>query len=206
MTRPITFLLLLMCFTLSGCERYVSWNQKLTLHFSVPGGTKTASSVVHVTWRHPEYVMRSFVPGGDNWHNDLKGEAVVAELGEGRYLFALIDGQSSILRGSLADADAVQYDRDGGYPRYALALSKAARDQTGPLDVPRARWPRLVTFSDIADPTSVALVDPDDLAASFGAGSALEAVTVEVTREPVTEGVVEGGIGVACPCELHHTA
>jgi hypothetical protein len=49
-----------------------------------------------------------------------------------------------------------------------------------------------VTFSDISDPTSVALVDPDDLAASFGAGYALEAVTVEVTQEPVTEGVVEG--------------
>lgn len=52
-------------------------------------------------------------------------------------------------------------------------------------------YPYLVTFKDIADPTSVVRVDPDDLAASFGAGYRLKAITVQVTDEPVTVGIAE---------------
>lgn len=52
-------------------------------------------------------------------------------------------------------------------------------------------YPYLVTFKDIADPTSVVRVDPDDLAASFGAGYRLKAITVQVTDEPVTVGIVK---------------
>jgi len=36
-------------------------------------------------------------------------------------------------------------------------------------------------------------VDPADLAATFGAGFALREITLEVTDDAVTEGVVEGG-------------
>ena len=64
-----------------------------------------------------------------------------------------------------------------------------------PRDVPRKYWPRLVTFSDIADPTSVMQVDPDDLSAVFGAGYALRAVTLEITDAPVTTGMVDGVLG-----------
>ena len=39
----------------------------------------------------------------------------------------------------------------------------------GVIAVPESQYPMLVTFGDIADPTSVRLVDPG-LAASFGAG------------------------------------
>jgi hypothetical protein len=46
-----------------------------------------------------------------------------------------------------------------------------------------------VTFGDIKDPTSVARVDPDDLAASFGAGVKLKAITVEITDDAVTTGI-----------------
>jgi len=38
-------------------------------------------------------------------------------------------------------------------------------------------------------------VDPDDLSATFGAGYALRAVTLEITTAPVTSGVVEGVLG-----------
>jgi hypothetical protein len=48
-----------------------------------------------------------------------------------------------------------------------------------------------VTFADIADPLSVQLVDPDDLAATFGTGFALRKVTGQVTDEPMTLGRVE---------------
>ena len=67
-----------------------------------------------------------------------------------------------------------------------------------PRDVPRKYWPVLVTFTDISDPTSVQLVDPDDLSAVFGEGFALRAVTLEITDAPVTSGVVEGVLGWWC--------
>lgn len=50
-------------------------------------------------------------------------------------------------------------------------------------------YPMLVTFGDLADPTSVALVDPDDLAASFGDGYALKRITVQMTNDPVSTGI-----------------
>ena len=55
----------------------------------------------------------------------------------------------------------------------------------------RSAYPMLVTFGDLADPTSVAEVDPDDLAATFGEGVKLKRITVELTDDPVTTGIEE---------------
>jgi hypothetical protein len=49
----------------------------------------------------------------------------------------------------------------------------------------------MVTFDHIADRTSMRRVDPADLAASFGPGDSLKAVTLEVTKAAVTEERVE---------------
>lgn len=49
----------------------------------------------------------------------------------------------------------------------------------------------MVTFGDEADPTSVAEVDPDDLAATFGEGVKVKRITVELTDDPVTTGIEE---------------
>lgn len=59
------------------------------------------------------------------------------------------------------------------------------------ITVPEYQYPMLVTFDDITDPASVRLVDPSNLAASFGPGVRLKSVTLEVTDEAVTAGVVE---------------
>lgn len=52
-------------------------------------------------------------------------------------------------------------------------------------------YPMLVTFTDLSDPTSVAEVDPDDLAATFGKGVRLKRITVQITDDPVTTGIEE---------------
>ena len=57
--------------------------------------------------------------------------------------------------------------------------------------MPPDGWPIMVNFADVADPTSVALVDPDNLAASFGPGVRIKAVTLEITRASVTTGRLE---------------
>jgi len=61
--------------------------------------------------------------------------------------------------------------------------------------VPSNMYPLLVTFTDIADPKSVKQVNPADLAATFGAGFSLKSITLEVTDDKVTEGVVEKVLG-----------
>ena len=50
-------------------------------------------------------------------------------------------------------------------------------------------YPKLVYFRDIADPTSVEEVDPDNLAASFGPSVRLKRITVLVTNDDVTTGI-----------------
>lgn len=57
--------------------------------------------------------------------------------------------------------------------------------------VPRESRPMLVTFDELGDPTSVALVDPDDLASTFGEGYVLRRITVQMTDDPVTTGIEE---------------
>jgi hypothetical protein len=68
-----------------------------------------------------------------------------------------------------------------------FAEVEGKRDRAaGVIAVPEVQYPMLVTFGDIADPASVKLVDPADLAASFGPGVRLKSVTLEVTDEAVT--------------------
>ena len=116
----------------------------------------------------------------------LCDQATVVDLGTGRYLLALLSGNGE------AFACRVFQDRLTDAPTdKARALSKLC--DTAP--VPLKALPMLVTFGDIADPTSVRQVAPDDLAASFGQGYALREVTLEITDAPVTTGVVEGVLG-----------
>ncbi|MFO1174759.1 MAG: hypothetical protein U1E48_06075 [Paracoccaceae bacterium] len=73
------------------------------------------------------------------------------------------------------------------------AVKALPKDQ--PLTLTPDLYPLLVTFDDIHDPKSVRQVDPADLAAAFGPGVRLKAVTLAVTDEAVTEGKVEAVLG-----------
>lgn len=187
----VLFPLLLALLTLSACERY-SWRQKLTLTVETPAGEVSGSSVSAVGWR--KHLIR--FPEGMGWDYDLAGEAVVVEVAPGRYLFALLKGAGTTeYMGSVAAA--VIAAREGRV--IDADLFDEVRDKrdraAGVITVPPYQYPMLVTFTDLADPKTVALVDPADLEASFGPGVRLKAVTLEVTDEPVTEGVVEGVLG-----------
>jgi hypothetical protein len=58
-----------------------------------------------------------------------------------------------------------------------------------PTKGPPNGYPLLVRFRDLADPTSVERVDPDDLANSFGKGVTLKAITVARTEAEVSRGI-----------------
>lgn len=72
-------------------------------------------------------------------------------------------------------------------------LSDEPRDT--PIPLPPQAMPLLVTFDDITDPTTVRLVDPTNLSASFGPGVSLAGVTLEITGADVMDGRVEAVLG-----------
>jgi hypothetical protein len=53
-----------------------------------------------------------------------------------------------------------------------------------------SNYPLLVAFADINDPISVKPVDPTNISTSFGSGFSLKGITLQLTDEKVTEGVV----------------
>jgi hypothetical protein len=181
MKRLAILPLLLALLALTGCERY-AWNQKLTVTVETPAGEVSASSVSAVSWRK-HWIQTD----GMGWSYDLTGEAVMVEVTPGRYLFALLKGAATTeYMGSVAAASIAGREGrviDGAL--FAEVQGKTGR-AAGVITVPEVQYPMLVTFGDIADPASVTLVDPADLAASFGPGVRLKSVTLEVTDEPVT--------------------
>ena len=182
----------------SACSRSdeaADYRYRLTVEVDTPEGLRTGSSVIEVRQR----LMRtSMSPAGTGVERRAKGEAVAVDLPGDRTLFALLRSDNNAdwavyvmqtLAPRIAGEDFVQQLDD------MLALE-------GEIIVPRmfpplghleerSAYPMLVTFGDIADPASVELVDPDDLAATFGEGVSLRRITVELTDDSVTTGIEE---------------
>ena len=70
------------------------------------------------------------------------------------------------------------------------SLAALPLDRAQPL--PAAALPLMLTFDDITDPATLRLVDPADLAASFGPGVRLVSATLAITKARVTEGIIPG--------------
>lgn len=166
-----------------------SWHQKLTVEVKTPEGVKTGSAVTAIEW------TKNFFSGGwggASWHSKVRGEAVVVDLGAGKYLFALLRSSN--------DTEYIEHLATRSlYNETKRVWGKEPFRRVGntnePIVVPRKVYPLLVTFSDINAPMSVKKVAPDDLAATFGAGYSLKSITLEITDEPVTKGKVETVLG-----------
>ncbi|MFM7334062.1 MAG: hypothetical protein ACKO1H_06575, partial [Tabrizicola sp.] len=186
----VAAVLVALAWVVSSQGRY-RWHQKLTVTVETPAGEVSGSSVSAVSWRK-HWIQTD----GMGWSWDLTGEAVVVEVTPGRYLFALLKGAGTTeYMGSVAAASISGREGrviDGAL--FAEVQGKRGR-AAGVIAVPEGQYPMLVTFEDISDPASVRLVDPGDLAASFGPGVRLKAVTLEVTEGAVTEGRVAGFLG-----------
>ncbi|MCF6315304.1 MAG: hypothetical protein L3J30_03225 [Marinosulfonomonas sp.] len=161
------------------------WNQKLTLRIDTPNGPIDASSITHMG---VDYFPGGLPLSGKERSYHLTGEAVVADLGDGRYLFALLP-KSELAERSFWDLHS------SDDPRGVLLRSIQKQVGQPARPVPLKYYPLLVTFGEVSDPASVMRVDPADLALSFGAGFALREITLEVTDDAVTKGVVEGVLG-----------
>jgi hypothetical protein len=160
-----------------------SWRQKLTMVVETPEGEVTGSSVVEV---RVSFYQGGEIMSGTEVQYELTGEAAVVEVLPGKYLFALMgDSEELFFRAAK--------DRFEGMTRGAW-LRQIPR-QSGQVVLTGDLIPLLVTFDDITEPLTVRKVDPKDLAAVFGEGFQLKAVTLEISPEAVTEGRVEEVLG-----------
>ena len=179
MTRISKFVLLLLCaIGLSACftDRW-SWNQKLIVEVETPSGPLSGSAIVKVSW--------SDVNSVGNYPGSYRGEATVVDLGDGRYLFALLGEGTRYLA-------LRTFNGNPGVGRKSFTAVEKVR---GSKTVAHKDYPLLVTFDDINVPKTVKKVDPDNLVASFGPGYSLKSITLEITDDPVTTGKMEQILG-----------
>ncbi len=173
-----------------------SWNYKLTLVVETPEGQVIGSAVRKVSaYREP--VILQFLPSASYAHADVKGEAVLVDLGKRGVLFALLKASNGVN----GDAkyivfrefpfrwkDATGESHVGGGELTSEGI-RYYRNLEGKKELSFDKIPMLVRFRDIKDPKSVELVNPNDLEESFGKGVKLVSATLEMTGEPVTKGV-----------------
>lgn len=167
---------------------HYSWHQKMTIEVKKDGQVYTGSSVTSVFWNRNiiDVVFRQ----GAAWLSEVKGEAVVVELPDERYLFALLNysGNTEYTANLATRVLFNSKQRIWGEDKFRDVLVAKAGP---PLPIPPGNYPLLVTFRDINDPSSVERVDPANLAATFGLGVELNRITLEITDKPVTRGRVE---------------
>jgi len=179
---------------LPGCDMFGfhdwHWNQKLTVSVMTPEGMKSGSSVVSVSvYDTPSWWGLGDFRGAGS--SSLSGEAVTVDLGNGRYLFALLTNYSH----ETARETFIPKEEQPRTKAEVIAVYDRLEEMRGSRELAPEHYPLLVTFDDINEPASVRRVDPGNMSASFGPGYLLNAVNISITDEPVTNAVVEGVLG-----------
>ena len=173
---------------LRGCGflGYSSYRFKMTVEVETPNGLKTGSSVYDVR----AFRTSDLLTGGGSSDSELRGEALAVELPDGKTLFALLKTVNTPGHDDLAYMSMRSLDPAFNYNRAESA--KRIRSGNGiqsPAEVAPSDYPMLVTFKNMADPTSVEPVQSADLAANFGAGVRLKRIVVEISSGPITVGI-----------------
>lgn len=172
---------------LAGCGPAVEYNYRLAATVDTPEGVKTGSSVIRIT----HYASGGLLKQGSA---HFYGEAVPVDLGKRGVLFILLTSADDLGLAYGMPEETIQatFGRDnGGGDKAYLENARRMKSISGAHAVPRRMYPRFVWFPDMADPKSVQEADPDNLAATFGDGVQLHGLTVEITNDRRTKGVIE---------------
>lgn len=182
---------------LPGCafaeDKAPDYRYRLTVEVETPEGVKTGSSVIEVE----QSLSRSTAaPAKVGVQRKVRGEAVAVDLPNGKTLFALLRSENNVDWASYVYVYLATHENGKPFIDQLDNVLEVTGKRTLPRMWPpvgfleeRSAYPMLVTFGDLADPTSVAEIDPDDLAATFGDGVKLKCITVELTDDPVTTGI-----------------
>jgi hypothetical protein len=172
-----------------------TYGYRLTLYVETPEGERIGSNVVQVKTRFYVGLQRAL-----NSYSSVavRGEATVVDLGSRGLLFIAFRGDTT--RGGndwLPYLQMVEFlfprqkfrgtSSSDDYPAYLDELMR----RKPKADLPLKELPMLVRFRDTNDPATVERVDPDNLDASFGPGVTLRRTTLEITDDPVSNGIVK---------------
>jgi hypothetical protein len=157
-------------------------------------GTQVAEgSVVRETWYTSDPLG---VPSDGTPNRHIRGEALILALGEGTYVFAMLDGYSAVggrrersmgawTPGEIIAQMTLRERSDATVARdRARAYDGGAVMQVAPEDLPV-----LVGFRDIEDKYSATIIQPDQIS-SVSPGWSLGECTVQTTTDPLTSGPV----------------
>ena len=164
------------------------WHQKLTLEVQTPSGVKSGSTVNYVA------LKKIWTPAFLGYDREYKfsGEALALDLAPGKVLFVLLSGvdrpsQQGMAWGVFSDLIPEEKDSAGNYIFEAYRnISKARETRV----VPRKNYPLFLTFADLNDRSTFAIVDPDNLEATFGPGFSVKQITLGITSERLTNGAI----------------
>jgi hypothetical protein len=171
-------------------DKAPDYRYRLTVEVETPEGLRTGSSVIEIQQSIGRTTMDGF---GEQVFLRIRGEAVAVDLPDGRTLYALLRSGGDV-EWAARVIPFLSPDADDENPLDDLLLFEGKKElpRTWPpvgFLGERPAYPMLVTFGDESNPTSVAEVDPDDLATTFGKGVKLKRITAELTDDPVTTGI-----------------
>jgi len=167
----------------------VTINYRLTVEAMTPNGPKIGSTVIQVSYGSQFNVNG----GGRMGDTHVTGEALYLDLGQGKNLFVTLQGDGTGRKNTQADkqssrnaiylpVEILELKWDWGN-EWSLWRQVRAAESAGPKVVPLVKLPLTVTFRDLADPMSVALVDPQDISAILGVGYAITSASIGITDQ-----------------------
>ena len=168
---------------LGGCGLFGgthSFRYRITVEVETPEGLKTGFAVREINYTR-QWIK---LPDMAEVVATQRGEAVAIDLPGGQTLFALLSTNGyETLQAAFGNDAPETLDK-------AKANGQMVDLKPKPGSIPeQSGYPMLVRFTDLQDPKSVELVDPSDLAASFGSDLRLKRITMQIVDEPVTEGI-----------------
>jgi hypothetical protein len=164
-----------------------SYRARITVEVDTPQGVQAGSSIVEIQAGK----TLALLPDEGKAQVELHGQAVAVDLPGGATLFALLGETKSghDLEEALTSALVPSYR--GGADDFLKAVRElSASDAVGRSAVLNPEsYPMLVRFRDVAEPTSVEIVEPAQVGILASATGSIREISVEVTNLPVTRGI-----------------
>lgn len=171
-----------------GCSGGYNLKYRFTVNLLVEG-RRVTESAVRTFGFHEGY---AWAQGLDVDPYRTNGDAVVVDLGRRGLLIATLAARAFDHTQQSWYVAADPWIPLGPYLRAFGGYGPNWRRSSGNAVVLKAsEYPLLVTFADPTRPTTVRQVDPQNLAATFGAGVALESMAVTPSHGLMTTGFVE---------------
>jgi hypothetical protein len=148
---------------------------RITVEVETPEGLKAGSSVIETT-----LFESGGLPEARGVRASAKGEAIFVDLGHNRNLVAILGW------GELGEDE----DKIFGLARATIASSSVGWKNDYKLKgrgvLPPWYFPTLISFEHLSNPATARVVDPTNLAETYGPGYSLRRMLLETTSDPVT--------------------